>query len=279
MARGKQAGGTAREGIVLVDNDPIVLEAIGELLRSKGYETHLARDGLDGLLAVRKLRPTYVLLAIVLPKIDGGRLCSLIRQDPRLRDTLIIAFSSLSPEQIRRFPDLSADAYVAKGPLATVARNILAAIRYAKEKGKGGAEGGIFGYEGFRSHHLMSEMISAKRSYDALMRTLDFGVLQLDEEGRILMANTPACKILGKKESRLIAEKLVSVVPPPDRRVVEETLEELKRDELRETRRVVAFLSKGGVSMRVAAVMDEAQFKGMLVTLETKQPDAMAPQQ
>ena len=275
MDGGKRGGRTAREHIVLVDNDPIMLEVIGELLRSKGYEVHPARDGLEGLQAIRKLTPTYVLLDIVLPKIDGSRVCWLVRQDPRLRNTLIIALSGLSPEQIRRFPELSADAYVAKGPLAIVANNLILAISYLKEKGGGSFEGGIFGYEGFRSRQLIGEMIFAKQSYEALMRTFDSGVLQLDEEGRILMANTRACKILGKKESHLIAEKLYSFIPPRDRRGVKEAMEELKKDNLQETRRVIVSLLGREVFLRFSPVAGESQCKGILVTLQPKEPDAM----
>ncbi len=266
----------AGQCIVFVDNDLLVLEAIGELLRSKGYEVHPARDGLEGLLAIRKLAPTYVLLDIVLPKIDGSRLCWLVRQDARLRNTLIIAFSGLSPEQIRRFPELSADAYVAKGPLAIVANNVLLAINYLKNKGGGSFEGGIFGYEGFRSRQMIGEMILARKTYDTLMRSLDMGVLQLDEEGRILFANTQACRIFGKRESRLIAEKFSSLIPRPDRRAVEQALEELGKDSLLETRQVAFSLSGSVILLRISPVIDEAQLKGNLVTLEPKRSEAAA---
>jgi len=279
MAGENQGRRKEQDRIVLVDNDPIVSEAIGELLRSKGYEVSTAHDGLEGLQIIRKLAPAYVLLNIILPKIDGSRVCWLVRQDPRLRNTLIIAFSDLSPEQIRRFPELSADAYVAKGPLSIVANNILSAIAYLNEKGGGSFEGGIFGYEGFRSRQLLGEMLFARRFYETLLRTLDCGVLQLDEEGRILMANVQACKILGKRESRLIAGKLHSFIPHPHRRLVEEALEGLGEDELLETRRVAVTLSGSRFCMRLSPVMDEAQFKGILVTLDPMQPDAITPQQ
>ncbi len=273
MGAHKPDGQIAGQSIVFVDNDLLVLEAIGELLRSKGYEVHPARDGLEGLLAIRKLAPTYVLLDIVLPKIDGSRLCWLVRQDARLRNTLIIAFSGLSPEQIRRFPELSADAYVAKGPLAIVANNVLLAINYLKNKGGGSFEGGIFGYEGFRSRQMIGEMILARKSYDTLMRSLDMGVLQLDEEGRILFANTQACRILRKRESRIIAEKFSSFIPRPDRRAVEQALEELGKDSLLETRQVAFSLPDSVVLLRISPVIDDAQFKGVLVTLEPKQSE------
>src|SRR5512134_1719311 len=97
--------GTAKT-IVFADNDPILLEAIPEMLQPKGYEVHVAKDGLEALQAVRRLKPAYLILDIVMPKIDGSRVCWLIRQDPGLRNTPIIAFSALGPEQIGRFPEL-----------------------------------------------------------------------------------------------------------------------------------------------------------------------------
>jgi two-component system alkaline phosphatase synthesis response regulator PhoP len=277
MGGHKPDGQTTGERIVFVDNDLLLLEAIGELLRSKGYEVHPARDGLEGLLAIRKLAPDYVLLDIVLPKIDGSRLCWLIRQDPRLRNTLIIGFSGLSPEQIRTFPELSADAYVAKGPLAIVANNILLAINYLKNKGGGSFEGGIFGYEGFRSRQMIGEMILARKTYETLMRSLELGVLQLDEEGRILLANTQACRILGKRENHLIAEKFSSVIPRQDRRAVEKALEELKKDSLLETRQVAFSLPGSVVLLRISPVVGDAQFKGVIVTLDPKRAEFPGP--
>ena len=115
MATPRTDGKSGPPTVVFADNDPIVLEAITELLRTKGYEVHPTQDGLETLQAIRRIHPSYVILDIVMPKIDGSRVCWLVRQDPQLRHTPIIAFSALSPEQIRRFPELSADAYVAKG--------------------------------------------------------------------------------------------------------------------------------------------------------------------
>ena len=147
MTTEKADNKNAAKSIVFADNDLLLLEAIGELLRNKGYEVHLACDGLEALRAIRRLKPNVVILDIVMPKIDGSRVCWLIRQDRQLRETPVIALSGLGPQDIRRFPELSADAYVAKGPLAVVGNNLLLAIRYLEESGPGHFEGGIFGYE------------------------------------------------------------------------------------------------------------------------------------
>ena len=93
----------APKSIVFADNDPLLQEALGELLRDKGYEVHMASDGLEALLTIRRVRPSFVLLDIVMPKIDGSRVCWLIRQDQHLRNTPIIAISGLSlPRCVRR---------------------------------------------------------------------------------------------------------------------------------------------------------------------------------
>lgn len=261
--------------IVFADNDALLLEIIGELLRNKGYEVHLARDGLEALRAIRKLRPSYVILDIVMPKIDGSRVCWLIRQDRQLRETPVIALSALGPQDIRRFPELSADAYVAKGPLAVMGNNLLLAIRYLEETGPGHFEGGIFGYEGFRPRKLISEMLLLKRHWETLMRSLDRGVLELDKHGRILMANTRASEILGRKEARLIAESLPSLFPSRDRRVVQQLLDELGTAPLRDECQVVVSLNDLEVSLRFSLVVEEGECTAILVTLDARRPDAI----
>jgi PAS domain S-box-containing protein len=106
------------------------------------------------------------------------------------------------------------------------------------------------------------------------MRSLELGVLQLDEEGRILLANTQACRILGKRENQLIAEKISSVIPRQDRRAVEKALEELKKDSLLETRQVAFSLPGSVVLLRISPVVGDAQFKGVIVTLDPKRAEA-----
>jgi PAS domain S-box-containing protein len=261
------------KSIVFADNDPLLQEALGELLRDKGFEVHVARDGLEALLSIRSVKPDFVVLDIVMPKIDGGRVCWLIRQDRHLRNTPIIALSGLSPQNIRRFPELSADAYVAKGPLAVMANNLLSAIKFVEQGGRGDlVEGGIFGFEGFRPRQLISEMLYVKRHYENLMRTMEYGVIELDENGRVLMANVLACKILGRKEQDLIGETLSTFIPPEDRRTADDLLNQLKGAHLPEECRMVATIEERKLSLRLCSTVEDAKCTGIIATLEEKSP-------
>jgi len=258
--------------IVFADNDPILLEAIPELLQTKGYDVHATQDGLETLQAVRRLKPSYVILDIVMPKIDGSRVCWLIRQDPVLRNTPIIAFSALSPEQIRRFPELSADAYVAKGPLSVVANNLLSAIKYLEERGRGDLQGGLFGYEGFQSRRLVSEMLGLKRYWEALVRIFVHGILGLDEEGRVLLANPAATRLFGRREAHLIGEPLPALLGARDQQAVRQTLGELKKARLSEDRDMELSLGGESVRLRFSNLVEDGACAGILVILETKGP-------
>jgi PAS domain S-box-containing protein len=262
--------------VVFADNDVLLLEAIPELLRTKGLDVYPARDGLEALQAIRKLKPSYVILDIVMPKIDGSRVCWLVRQEPNLRDTPIIAFSALGPQDIRRFPELSADAYVAKGPLGIVVQNILLAMKYVDDRGRGGFEGGIFGYEGFHPRKIISEMVLSKRHWEGLMRAFGAGVLELDQDGRILMANAGASEILGKKEIHLIAESLPSLFPARDRQVIQEMLNEVKKARLPEEFQMVVSVRSQELSLRFSSIVEEGECMGIVVTLEPRQLKATA---
>ncbi len=270
----KGEGSPAPKTIILADNDPAILEAVGELLRNKDYEVQVARDGLEALRMVRKVKPDYVILDIVMPKLDGGRVCGMIRHDRTLRHTPIIVLSALSPDQIRRFPALSADAYVAKGPLANMAGNVLLAIKYVDERGRGDLGGGIFGYERFRARRLIGELLSAQQHWDTLIRTFGYGVIELDPEGLILMANAEATRILGKQESRLIGEPFAALFQADERQTIEELFAALRDKRLPETARTAARLGGRDVAVALASTVEEGVCTGVLVTLEPVRADA-----
>lgn len=274
--RTSNSGGTVRKCIVFADNDPILLEAIPEVLKAKGYDVHCAQDGLETLQVIRRLHPAFVILDIVMPKIDGSRVCWLIRQDAKLRNTPIIAFSALGREQIGRFPELSADAYVAKGPLPVAANNLLAAIKYLEERGRRDLhlQGGIFGYEGFQSRRLVTEVLGLKRYWEALVRMVQHGILALDEEGRVLLVNPMASRLLGKKETSIIGAPLTGLLAAKDRDAVQHALGELKNARLPADHQIGLTLCEKGVCLRLSNIMEDGACSGMLAILESKSPPA-----
>jgi CheY-like chemotaxis protein len=277
MVASENEAETTPTSIVFADNDELILQAIGEFLRGKGYEVHLARDGLEALQMIRSVKPNYVLMDIVMPKLDGSRVCWLIRQDPELRNTPIIAFSSLSAQDYRQFPELSADAYVAKGPLTVSFQHILQAIANLGKQGRGDLSDGIYGYDALRPRRLVEEMLRERRHYSNVLRALGEGVLELDRSGRILTATIGACDLLGRREAQLVGELLGSFCPPRDCKVLEDLFAELGQARAPERCRAAVRFGDVEIPLQLCGIVENSECTGFLAVMESKGGEARAP--
>lgn len=266
MADDKEAH--QRKTIVLADDDPMILVAMTEALSGAGYEVHTARDGLEALALIRAVKPDYIILDVVLPKLDGGRLCAALRQDPRFQQTPIIAFSGLSPQDQNYFPQLSADAYVAKGRLPIAAQNLLTAISRFEKTGPEKVKGEVLGYEDFRSRRIVSELLQERRHLVAILRVLAPGALELDRDGRIIWGNAAACKILGKTEAELVGEHFAPLVPSADQPGLQRLLADSVQSE--HAAQLVTALKLGGrlIAVRLVPVIEDNVCSGLLVLLD-----------
>jgi DNA-binding response OmpR family regulator len=90
--------------ILVVDDDPDILEAVTLILESQGYEVVTARDGIEGLANLRAEQPDLMILDLMMPKMDGFAVCKEL-QDPRwskYKDMPILILTSVREEASRR---------------------------------------------------------------------------------------------------------------------------------------------------------------------------------
>lgn len=93
-----------KEKILLVDDDPDILDAISMILQSQGYQVVTARDGVEALASLRGEMPDLMILDLLMPKMDGFAVCKEL-QDPRwakYRDIPILILTSVREEASRR---------------------------------------------------------------------------------------------------------------------------------------------------------------------------------
>lgn len=255
--------------VLFVDDDRFFLHAVGDFLQEQGYRVRRAEDGLAALRAIRAEPPDVILLDLIMPKIDGGRICRYLREDPRLQHIPIVVFSALAARDIARLPDVSADAYVAKGPLNIVTRNVLAAIQHLETHGRSlPAEEAVFGYEGFRPRRLVTELLSLKRHSDLLLQTMSEGVLKADEEDRIFFLSPQAVALLERGESELIGASLWEAFGPAHRAEVERLTGGLRRDSPSEKHELLLDLEARLLKASFAPLRDGERYEGLLVLLE-----------
>ena len=105
----------AQHTILLVDDEPDILDILSYNLEKEGFIVHAASNGREGVELARKMLPDLILLDVMMPEMDGMETCVQIREEPQLKDT-IIAFLTARGEdysQIAGF-DAGADDYIMK---------------------------------------------------------------------------------------------------------------------------------------------------------------------
>lgn len=87
--------------VLLVDDDPDLVETVGTALESRGYAVIIARDGVEGLARAERDRPDLILLDVVMPRRSGFSLLTLLH---RAGNALpIIMMSGSDDERHREF--------------------------------------------------------------------------------------------------------------------------------------------------------------------------------
>ncbi len=123
------------EKILVVDDDADIARFVELNLRTHGFETHVASDGLEALEKAFEVRPDLVLLDVTMPKMDGFEVAQRLRSDPRTSNVSIIMLTAraLSVDKVLGLT-AGADDYVIKpcDPIELVAR-VKGTLRRAKE--------------------------------------------------------------------------------------------------------------------------------------------------
>lgn len=259
----------AQKSILFADDDRFFREAFGEFLKEQGYQVRLAADGLEAMKAVRDEPPDLIVLDLVMPKVDGGRVCLYLHEDSRFQHIPIIVFSALAARDILGLQGVSADAYVAKGPLPIVTKNILAAIQHVELYGRSAPlEEAVFGYEGFRPRRLVTELLSMKRHMDVLRRIMSEGVIEADGEDRIFYVNPSALAMLDAGEQTLIGSKLWEAFGPTHREEVERTTDALRTDPKVKRHELTFDLKGRRLKASLTPLWDDEVYTGLLVLFE-----------
>jgi two-component system alkaline phosphatase synthesis response regulator PhoP len=101
--------------ILLVDDEPDILEIVGYNLKNEGYSISKAKNGLEAVEMATKIQPNLILMDVMMPEMDGIEACEKIREIKGLEDVIIAFFTARGEDysQVAGF-DAGADDYITK---------------------------------------------------------------------------------------------------------------------------------------------------------------------
>ncbi|OMP32614.1 MULTISPECIES: response regulator transcription factor [Mangrovimonas] len=101
--------------ILLVDDEPDILEIVGYNLSSEGYQVITAENGLEAVKKAKAEKPQLIILDVMMPEMDGIEACEQIRKVPELSETIITFFTARGEDysQVAGF-EAGADDYITK---------------------------------------------------------------------------------------------------------------------------------------------------------------------
>jgi two-component system alkaline phosphatase synthesis response regulator PhoP len=101
--------------ILLVDDEPDILEIVGYNLSQEGYQISTASNGKEAVAKAKKERPHLIIIDVMMPEMDGMEATEIIRKTPELSNVIITFLTARSEDysQVAGF-DAGADDYISK---------------------------------------------------------------------------------------------------------------------------------------------------------------------
>ena len=101
--------------ILLVDDEPDIIEIIKFNLEKKGYQVFTASDGLEAIKIAEKIIPHLIIMDVMMPNMDGIEACEQLRKDSKYSNTIIMFLSARGEDfsYVAAF-EAGADDYVTK---------------------------------------------------------------------------------------------------------------------------------------------------------------------
>lgn len=101
--------------ILVVDDEPQVVDTIKARLEANNYEVVTGYDGMEALNMARNKNPDLVILDLMLPKLDGYQVCRMLKFDKKLSKIPIIMLTGLGKKEDREWGErVKVDAYITK---------------------------------------------------------------------------------------------------------------------------------------------------------------------
>ncbi len=190
--------------ILVVDNHPMMLRFMSNLLEKEGHHILTAEDGLSALEILRSFIPNVVFVDLVMPNIDGRKLCWMIRGMEKMKDVRLIVLSAIAAEGKIDCSSFGADGCIAKGPVNKMGENVLSVLDILEKGSAADLSEKIIGLEDAYERAITTELLSDKKHSELIFDNMEEGVIELTSEKKIIYVNSAGISIMGIPEEKLL---------------------------------------------------------------------------
>lgn len=181
------------ESVLLVDDNPINLQILFKTLQGSGYQLLTAEDGKSALALAKRVKPSLILLDIMMPDMDGYQVCEILKAEADTESIAVIFLSALedSSAKVKGFAVGGVD-YISK-PFQ--ADEVVARVR-----------------NHIKIHRLESQLarrnVMLESENQQILNAVSEGIIGLDRDGRVTMLNPAATDICGWSAADCLGEPL-----------------------------------------------------------------------
>ena len=245
------------KNILVVDNHPVMLKIMTNLLEKEKHHVVTAENGLAALDILTTFTPDIVFLDLVMPHIDGEKLCQIIRGVPKLKDVYIIILSAIALERKIDINAFGANACIAKGPLNKMAEKVLLALEKSNQRSPAFLPGQIIGREDVFPRHITTELLSVKRHFEVILKSMGEGILEITPEGRIVYVNPAVISLINLPENKLLGSNFTDLFQETDRQRIKSYLAAMDTQPQTVNEEVSLIMNSKQISLRLLPILDK----------------------
>ena len=200
------------KNILMADSSPSFIDSISQILLEEGYQVMEAKSGMDALEMI-KSQPYYcVFLDLMIPKVDGARVCQYIKEDQQLSHIPVVILSGTIAENISHLDDIGADFYIAKGPMQSMKKNILTVLKQLEAGFDGhGERAPVLGIDSLFPRAATRDLLHYQRHHEAILRNMGEGVIEIDADLKIVRINYAGLMIFQTLERKVVGNNLFTL--------------------------------------------------------------------
>ncbi len=206
-----------RHTVLVVDNHRIMLQFMANLLERQGCRVLTAENGLAALDILDVEKPDVMFVDLVMPNITGQKLCRIIRKIPQFNDVFIVVLSAIAAEETRHFSEFGADACIAKGPFDVMSGHVLRVLKRLEMPAPKIVDNEVVGLDSVHPREITKELLAVNRHFEEILDRMCEGILEINEEGRIIYASSVAVALIGLPEEKLLGARFLDLVRERDR--------------------------------------------------------------